>query len=350
MLAELPSFWLWTVVVLWGAVWGSFANVVIARVPYGRSVSLPASHCPSCETPLAWYDNIPLLSWLLLRGRCRSCRAPISAQYPLVELGGIASSVLAAFLAAGGVSLWRLAETPPIQVLSVWMLLSYFLLLLMILSVIDLRHLLLPHRLTGMLAILALIYAIAGPFGGDWRGFVPQVSVWSAVTGFLVGYGTLYIFAMAYQLIRGRQGIGGGDFMLFGALGAWFGWEALPLIMLLAALQGVLAFALAMLFFPSLIQRVEDEGFWDATTAEAPSAGGGSASSPAGEEASPDATTAEAPSTGGESASAPADEEASPDAAQALGRGIPFGPFLCLAAVEYLVFGGFYLAWLGGSL
>lgn len=325
MLAELPSFWLWTVVVLWGAVWGSFANVVIARVPHGRSVVLPASHCPSCETPLAWYDNIPVLSWLWLRGRCRSCRVAISAQYPLVELGGVASSLMAAVLAGGGVSLWRLAETPPVEVLSAWMLLSYFLLLLLILSVIDLRHLLLPHRLTGMLALLALIYAIAGPYGGDWRGSVPQVTVWSAVTGFLVGYGLLYIFAMAYQLVRGRQGIGGGDFMLFGALGAWFGWEALPLIMLFAAMQGVLAFGLAMVFFPSLIRTIEDEDFWDARQA-----------SP-----SPDAS-APVP--------LPADEEETPDAAQDLGRGIPFGPFLCLAAVEYLVFGGYYLAWLNGTL
>lgn len=347
MVSELPSVVVVCTVVLWGAIWGSFANVVIARLPLGGSVAFPPSHCPQCEEPIRWFDNIPVLSWVLLRGRCRACSAPISKQYPMVELGGIGCSLVAAFLASGGVSLWRLSSTPLLEVVIVWMFLSYFLLVLMMLAVIDVKHLLLPHRLTGILTLLAFVYAFIGPHGGDWRGFVPQISLVDSLIGFCVAYGGLYVFATGYQLLRGRQGIGGGDFMLFGALGAWFGWEALPVLMLLAAFQGVAAFGLAQLFFPHWIYEVDDASFWDGRSGE------GAEPSPA--EASREdirsLTLEKDAESGVERDMAQGVDHASggAEASESLGRGLAFGPFLCLAAIEYLWVGPAYLLWLNGG-
>lgn len=311
---------LWTFVIAWGAIWGSFANVVIARVPWGKSVVYPASHCPQCETPIRWYDNLPILSWLRLKGRCASCRAVIPRRYLLVEVAGLVASALAFLHAAGGLSLWRWSSSP-LDVLVVWMALTYLLIALVALTAIDLEHALLPHKITGFLAILGVIYAAIGPRGGDFRGFVPGQDLYGALLGFAIAYGSMWAFAWVYRLITGRYGIGGGDFMLFGVLGAWFGWEALPILLLAASIQGVLAAALASRFFPSLMQEVSSDAFWEE---DHPAAS---------VEESAEADRADA-----------ADEEGS-----APGHlGIAFGPFLCLAAVEYLFFGGYYMRWFWG--
>lgn len=339
---SIPTGVFWATIALWGALWGSFANVVIARVPYGRSVVYPASACMRCETPIRWYDNLPVISWLVLRGRCRSCGTPVPARYVLVELAGIACSVLAALLASGGWTLWRLDGVDPIEWALVWMLLTYFFIGLLTLTVIDMEHALLPHRITGYLVALAFIYAAIAPTGGDWRGFLPSVTPFEALIGFAVGYGSLFSFALVYKLLTGREGIGGGDFLLFGALGAWFGWEALPLLMMLAAIQGVIGYLLALLFFPQWVRDASEEGFWDAThavpavAAEPPNdAVHTSSSTDGGREPSPsaDVATDSSPSTG----------DARPQ------RGIPFGPFLCAAAVEFLLVGPFYFRWLYGA-
>lgn len=343
MIDLLPVGWMAVVVVLWGAVWGSFANVAIARIPHGQSVAFPASHCPNCETPIRWFDNLPIVSWFVLRGACRSCKEPISIRYPLIEFGGILCSLASAWAVSGGVTLWRLEQTSPLEVTAAWMLLSFFFLLLMMLTVIDLEHLLLPHRLTITLAVLAVVYAYVVPPGGDWRGFVPSLTVREALIGFVVAYGSLFLFAMVYAIVRGRQGMGGGDFMLFGALGAWFGIEALPMLMLLAALQGVLIYLVALFFFPSLIHEVdpEDEAFWDARVADGTAQSQRSAAS-----GTPEASLALA-SSGGERDSEAGREDLTENPTQ---RGVPFGPFLCLAAVEFVAFGGAYFQWLNGGV
>ena len=328
MFDTLPIGLVWVVVLLWGAIWGSFANVVIARVPYAQSIAFPASHCPRCKTPIRWFDNLPILSWFLLRGRCRACDVKISSRYPLVEFGGVLCSLAAAYIAMGGFEAWRLTEAPALEVVGAWMLLSFFFLSLLVLVMIDLEHLLLPHRITIVLVLLAFVYAVVVPPGGAWRGVVPSPSLMSAGIGFIVAYGGLFSFAMSFQLITGRQGIGGGDFMLFGALGAWFGWEALPMLMLLAAFQGVLGYVLAQRFFPSLIREAGDEAFWDGTTADLAS------------ELAEARTEEEAPAT------TASPEEAAPSG----GRGVPFGPFLCLSAVEFIVVGPLYLRWLNGGI
>lgn len=340
----LPTWWIWTLVILWGALWGSFSNVVIARVPLGKSIVLPASHCPACQTPIRWYDNLPIVSWIVLRGRCRSCGVAIPASYPLVELGGIVCALSAAWAAGGGPSFWRLRDSPPLEVASAWMLLSFFFLILMMLTIIDLKHLLLPHALTITLTVLAFVYAFVVPPGGDWRGFVPSLSVREAAIGFVVAYGGLFLFAMGYAILRGRQGMGGGDFMLFGALGAWFGIEALPMLMLLAAFQGVLLYVVALFFFPSLIHEIahDDDTFWNARTGDTLN----------------DETLDALQMT---DSLGPSDTPVTPPPSKAEGRerdaqthessrGVPFGPFLCLAAVEFVAFGGMYFQWLYGGV
>ena len=222
---------------LLGLVVGSFLNVLILRLPkmmernWRRdarevlqlpaveepAVSLfrPASCCPRCQTPIKPWHNVPLLGWLLLRGRCANCREPISAQYPLVELAG---GVLAASCA------WHFGYGPA---LAAALLLSWTLLAL---AVIDLRTQLLPDDLTLPLLWLGLLLALHPVFA----------SLHDAVLGAVAGYLTLWSVYWLFKLVTGKEGMGYGDFKLLAALGAWLGWQALPSIILLSSVVGAL--------------------------------------------------------------------------------------------------------------
>ncbi len=180
---------------------GSFANVLIHRLPLEQQVARGRSACPRCNRKIAWYDNVPLCSWLLLRGRCRHCRAAISPRYPLVELGGGLLAVACAAL---------FGTTVPALAAFV------FLYLLAVIAVIDWQHMIIPHTLTvaGMLAGLGLA-EVAGP-GLD-----------RALLGLLVGGGAVLALSEGYRLLRGQPGMGGGDVMLMGMVGAFLGpWQA----------------------------------------------------------------------------------------------------------------------------
>ncbi|MFZ5654748.1 MAG: prepilin peptidase [Pseudomonadota bacterium] len=175
----------------------------------------PRSRCPSCGAGIAAFDNIPVLSWLWLRGRCRHCGAPISRRYPLVEL---ASGLLAVLVVAHfGVTVQGAAAL----VLS-WTLLA--------LSLIDLDHQLLPDVITLPLLWCGLLLNVAGTF----------VPLADAVIGAAAGYLVLWSLYWSFRLATGREGMGYGDFKLLAALGAWFGWEALPLLLLIASFSGAL--------------------------------------------------------------------------------------------------------------
>jgi leader peptidase (prepilin peptidase)/N-methyltransferase len=199
-----------------GLALGSFLNVVITRLPRGESVAAGRSRCPQCRAPLAWYDNIPLLSFLRLRGRCRSCGAAIPWRYPLVEL-------------AGGLLAPALWHAFPDRLL----LLAYapFCLALVVLSVIDLEHRLLPDAITlpgiGLGLLLSLV--------------LPQLSFPAAAAGALVGAGLFYGVGRLYEKWTGRRGLGGGDVKLLAMIGAFLGVEALPLVILVSAGLGTLA-------------------------------------------------------------------------------------------------------------
>ena len=204
---------------------GSFLNVVIVRLPRQMhwqwekdeqgaapppGIAWPPSHCPSCEHALSWWENLPLLSYLLLRGRCRACRAGISLRYPLVEaLTALLSLVVVLILGPQWSTVAALVLT--------WALIA--------LAFIDLEHFLLPDRITLPLLAVGLLVNTIG-------GFTDPLS---ALIGAVSGYGILWAVYHAYRALTGREGFGYGDFKLLGALGAWLGWQLLPLVILLSA-------------------------------------------------------------------------------------------------------------------
>lgn len=202
-----------------GAVIGSFLNVVIRRLPRGESLLRPPSHCPACGAPVRWHDNVPVLGYLLLGGRCRACRERISPEYPLVEAGNAALYGLLA---------WRFGLT---AALPVYMVLASALLAL---AVIDLHHRILPDRITlpgiavGLLASATLLPA----------GLVP------ALLGAALGGGLFLLIALL-----SRGGMGGGDIKLIAMIGAFLGWQAVLLTTFLAAVVGGLVGLVLMLAF-----------------------------------------------------------------------------------------------------
>ncbi|MCI1004596.1 A24 family peptidase [Herbaspirillum sp. C7C8] len=231
------------VAALLGLLVGSFLNVVIHRLPRmmlretanfvaqerGETMPhtdrynlwLPASACPHCTRPLALHHKIPLLSWLLLRGRCGFCAAPIGAAYPLVEL---LSALLFALLG------WRFGLGLHGVAL---MVCAAFLIAL---AVIDAHTMLLPDDLTLPLMWLGLLVNLVHPL----------VPLQDAVLGAMAGYVLLWLIFWIFKLATGKEGLGYGDFKLMAALGAWLGWQALPLVLLLASALGALLGLLLM--------------------------------------------------------------------------------------------------------
>ncbi len=206
----------WPVVaaLLVGLAIGSFLNVCIHRIPAGQSVVWPGSRCPSCAAPIAWHDNIPVLSWLRLRGRCRACGVGIASRYPLVELttGGLAV-----------LSLLRFGCTP-------WAGVAFaFAGALLVVSVIDLDHGIIPDvvSLPGILLGFAVSAWVPGGVG-----------LWNAFAGACLGGGLLWAIAAAYERVAGIEGLGLGDVKLLAMIGAVLGWQALPAVLLVASIAG----------------------------------------------------------------------------------------------------------------
>ena len=232
--------WLYfSLVFLFSLMIGSFLNVVIHRLPImlerewqaeylsyfnpetqlqqeeRYNLMVPRSACPHCGHAITAMENIPLLSWLWLKGRCRECQAPISARYPLVELlTALLSLVVAATFAPG----WGLLAA----LLLTWVLVA--------LTFIDLDKMLLPDQLTLPLLWGGLLFNLTG-------GFVPLAD---AVIGAMAGYLVLWSLYWAFKLLTGKEGMGYGDFKLLAALGAWLGWQALPIVLLLSSLVGAI--------------------------------------------------------------------------------------------------------------
>lgn len=185
---------------VFGSVVGSFLNVCIYRLPRGESIIRPGSHCPHCRSPIAFYDNVPILSYLILRGRCRSCGGRISPRYPLVEAMGGAGAVAAAI---------KFGFSP--QALIHFALLCS----LIVVSFIDLDHMIIPDEISlGGLAVglfLSLFHLLHGPK--------------EALGGALVGGGTLWVVAEGHHLLTKREGMGGGDIKLMAMVGSFLGWK-----------------------------------------------------------------------------------------------------------------------------
>jgi leader peptidase (prepilin peptidase)/N-methyltransferase len=246
LLQAFPALYLVSMALL-GLIVGSFLNVVILRVPVMMerqwrrecellladsdtdrgtsagdstpgddepySLAFPASHCPKCHAPVRAWQNIPVLSYVLLRGRCASCAVPIGLRYPFVELLTGAATVAAAMLATDWLALLAL-------LLLTWSLIA--------LSGIDIDTQLLPDDITLPLLWAGLLYNL----------FFGSVPIADAVLGAAAGYLLLWSVYWLFRLVTGKEGMGFGDFKLLAALGAWLGWQSLPLIILLSSLVG----------------------------------------------------------------------------------------------------------------
>ena len=278
----------WVVAV--GAVVGSFLNVVVARVPAGESIVHPGSRCPRCRSAIAWYDNVPVLSWILLRGRCRRCGVAIPLRYPAVELAGAAAAWLA--WTRHGLDLAALAELAFVD-------------LLLALALIDFATWLLPNALTWPLIAAGLAAAAAGA--------APAESLRGAAIGAAAGFVAFALVALVGRLVTRKEALGFGDVWLLAGLGAWLGAPALLPVVLLASLQGS-AWGLALV----ALGRSEP----GPAPADGLQEGASEAEPPPAEEAE----------GCGEGTPAEAREEGWVPPRHA----VPFGPFLVAGALEWL--------------
>ena len=204
-----------TALALFGLAFGSFGNVVIWRLPRGESLNSPPSHCPSCDAPIRYRDNVPVVSWALLRGRCRDCGAAISARYPAVELISAALFVLAGVLFG-----------PTWQVLVA----VFFFYVLLLLTAIDIDTMRLPNTLVIVLAVGGGAAVVLGQMLGLPLAPLVQAETGplseplvAAAVGALVGLGVSLGIALIYRGIRGKQGLGMGDVKLLGTMGIFLG-------------------------------------------------------------------------------------------------------------------------------
>lgn len=217
-------------ILLWSASWGSFLNVVIYRVPAGLSVVSPASRCPHCETPIAWWQNVPVLGWAFIGGRCWTCKAPVSMRYPAVE-ATVAALGLA--VALPWVSAWAAGEVEPGLAATGIVAEQAFVFALVAIAMIDADTFLIPDSLSLPMPILGVVVAV---YLGEPRDLSWQQAAIGAAAG---GFGTLAV-QWGYSAMTGREGLGTGDVKLLAGLGAWLGPAALPPLLLAASLQGLL--------------------------------------------------------------------------------------------------------------
>lgn len=303
-LSDLPPSILLAFGAIFGLLWGSFLNVVIHRLPLGQSVVSPPSHCPSCGKGLKPWDNVPLLSYLLLRGRARCCGAKISPRYILVELiGGLTALCI--------VQLIILELPPETSIGRALLLFGIYLALglsLVALAFIDLETMLLPDSLTLGGAVLGLVSA-------GLRG----VSFWEGLLGAAIGFALVYLpFDLFYRMLRGQPGMGLGDAKLTLLAGAWFGWKGAVFALFAGAIQ-----ATAVVLVVFLVRgRIEE----------------------------PEAVVREREALNQAILEAEGDAKAelerereldpvmrAPDSGLGKAR-MPFGPFLAIATLEYLLF------------
>ncbi len=211
----VPSWFFYIILLILGLVLGSFYNVCIYRFPREESIVWPGSRCPHCRHPLSVLDNLPLVSFLLLKGSCRYCQTPISYQYPLVE----GMTALATVLIG-----WKFGLS--------WDFLQALLLVsaLLIVSFIDLSHQIIPDWITypGIGIGLILSWLTGSP---GW---------WSSLIGLLVGGGLLWLLAVGYQLLAKKEGMGGGDIKLLAMIGAFLGWQGVLVTLFLGSFLGTL--------------------------------------------------------------------------------------------------------------
>ena len=221
------DWWFSALAAVWGAVWGSFANVAIYRMPRGLSVMRPGSACPHCGIPIKWYHNVPVLSYLLLGGRCACCKAGISFQYPLVEL----------IVAVLALAIWQRAMFDPVAITMgdravLFAFRFAFVLGLVIIIFADLETMLIPDliSLPGIVLGGAAALVIHPHTGVDWM---------DSLIGAAAGAGVVMAIRTVYWVVFKIEGMGFGDVKLMAMIGAFLGWESLVFVFFAGSLQGL---------------------------------------------------------------------------------------------------------------
>jgi len=228
---------IFVVVLLFGLIIGSFLNVCIARLPREQSIVSPPSQCPRCKTPIKWYDNVPLVSFFALRGKCRTCGLPISWRYPLVELLN------------GLLYLWACVAFGPSGEAGMVMVLCSALL---VITFIDLDYQIIPDVITlpgmviGLLAAPLFMSALEPPMAFGLGRLLPSVGSYltgfvNSLVGLLLGAAPLFIIGWLWEKLRKVEAMGGGDVKYMGMVGSFLGWKGAFLTIMLGALTGSLA-------------------------------------------------------------------------------------------------------------
>ncbi len=207
-------------VIILGGLWGSFANVCIYRMPLDKGVVSGRSYCPKCKKQITWKDNIPIISYFLLNGKCRKCKKPISSQYALVEFLSILFFIIIYFLY--GITLTTLL----LMILSLSFIIIFF---------IDLKHFIIPNEITFSMMALGFLKSFDPNLNSIFPNYI------NSLIGGLLGYGIIWSIIYFYKQVRKKEGMGLGDAKLFGVIGFWFGWLAIPFIIFLSSVIALLS-------------------------------------------------------------------------------------------------------------
>ena len=208
------------VAVVFGLIIGSFLNVCIYRIPLNHSVAFPPSHCFKCGTKIKWYDNVPVLSYIILGGKCRKCKDKISIQYPLVEM--VTGVLTGMFVWRYGVTLWTAGALVAVYSL-------------IILSVIDMKTMTIPDRFSLGLIVLGLLVCFVNP---NFHGTPLQMFLQSLLGG-AVGFGGLFLVAVLGTLLFKKEAMGGGDIKLMGGVGTLLGWQGVIMTLMIGSAAGL---------------------------------------------------------------------------------------------------------------
>ena len=215
-------------VIILGGLWGSFANVCIYRLPLDKGVVSGRSYCPKCKNQINWKDNIPIISYFLLNGKCRKCKKKISPQYVLVEFLSILFFTIIYFLY--GITLTTLL----LIILSLSFIIIFF---------IDLKHFIIPNEITFSMMVLGFIKS----FDPNLNSLFPNYI--NSLIGGLLGYGIIWSIIFFYKQLRKKEGMGLGDAKLFAVIGFWFGWIAIPFVIFISSVVALFS------VIPSLIKK-----------------------------------------------------------------------------------------------
>ncbi|MBQ9394515.1 MAG: prepilin peptidase [Proteobacteria bacterium] len=357
---------------LFAACVGSFSNVIIYRIPEHKSIAWPPSSCPKCGNRIKPYDNIPVLSWLILRGKCRCCKAPISPQYVIVEaicaLFGffLCHQIFGAnanVLLLDGV-FWRMGV--------LFVVMTLFCVGSLALAIMDWRTTEIAPEVALPIAGFGVLAAVAMPDSWPYTFVLGNIGWLDSILGGLIGGGVVVTIIGLYYLVRKRIGMGGGDIWMMIMVGAVLGWQSLPFIFLAASLQGIVGAVIAICLGKKQQTKDQNGLFRNEVAAEVEAeVHGVDVANKEKSEAAPDKAADEAPDSAETAKPETEKSEESPDKPETsddatdksddkvdealddsrMGNlAVPFGPFIALAAIEYVFFGKWLLPLVSGNM